>query len=369
MKISAYKRVTGKSRVFVYRKEPVELPLMEILTKKYIGGEPFGQGHFLYANMIEKDEDENGYIPYRVRQRRHRHNRSMLIPLRSGNKVTPVDGIIGYTSEAALVNFINENLDLKYQCDLASMLRPHDKADRISKATISDRVYAMLNKENTFFVRLAREDRLGREIQYVEYNKGGSSYLIKKAHGAVGQRIFAWEVPQKIGGYDVPRSGCLYFGDVSSNPSESPDATLVAAVSNNQLRVFDGIASVNQSMLADADSRGEHFSATYVDLLPDSGLVVDAVLRVPGAKEFAAHKKQGRGPVETEHTRRVYYVEPSQKAAVIPDNTPVIDDIGVFERVASGISSGIYQPSNLVYEVKEKTLPEKEQFVLLMRAA
>ncbi|HRU40259.1 MAG TPA: hypothetical protein P5511_10300, partial [Candidatus Goldiibacteriota bacterium] len=130
----------------------------------------------------------------------------------------------------------------------------------------------------------------------------------------------------------------------------------------------DSLSDINPSLLAAADKNGVYYSSSYFDLLPDSGLRVEALLRVPSRSEFAEYRKKGGKPVETGLVKQVFYIEPSQKAAVIPDDTPVISDIGVFERIASGVSSGIYQPGNLVYEVDEKTLPKAPQFLMLMKA-
>ncbi len=368
MKITAYREEIKGTDVSVYAKSEAQLSIREIAVKNITGGQVYGEGHICYCSHSESDIDENE--PFRRNSYTETTDSSTLIPLRGVKKAKSVTGIIGYTDESALVSFLNTKIDLTFKCDFTSkLLQANESGPGARKLKyISERLYKYISRDNSPFFNLAQNAQVEKDIRVMTICSGGSNYLIRRGRMRAYQRLFIWEKTEKHGGYKIARPQYIYHESDSGRYSKKESK--ICSYAGGELKFYREISEISAGLLADAESNARYYAASYADLIPDNGLCITAVLRVPTRAEFKSYReKNGKPAAGGAVIKRLHIVEPSLKAAVVKPGTPVIDDIAVFERIMSGVSNGIYQPGNAVYSITADKLDDKEQFLFLMKAA
>ncbi len=378
MKTQAYEKLLDKGDIIVYKKAKIEMPMEKIIGKDFSCGEVYGRNMYLYRAMQAMTEDvDDVYLSHLRRYRGgslkfSRTDIKIEIPLKTKKGVKKIDGLIAYASLKSLVKFLVKNLDLKTQTHITEIITDCRNVNgKVDRNILYERLSAKIPYDDglkIMFFRMRDSEREQRGNNFGRYCTNGKIYLFRKNTDRGEQYVFVREKYREISGYKIPGSEYIYFGAGTSGRDKM--SRVIVSMIDGKLKTYEDINDLNPGILSSMDKTADFFSGTFIDLLPDSSKKVSAILRVPTKQEYLKYKKETKKNTAPETvTNMVYFIEPSQKAAEIPESAKVIDDIGIFEHIMSRMATGIYIPGNTPFNMDPELLGDKEEFLLLMQPA
>lgn len=358
MKIDAFKLVFKFNDVEVFEFTETDLPFTEIFNKYIVGRVILGDDNFFYKKFKKPEHSYNRFIGFR---NRHFQSKYTKIPLKINKKTRIINGIILYSSKENFIRFLMKHIDYSVNCDLNDYLKECSGINgKINFDIIFiKKIYDDFFRDEEVFIYKSKNDFFNN---FKKITNNSDTFLLEKSSPEHIQRIFALEKLIKISGYNVPAVDFIYHGfDERENSKQ-----IVVSSIDNEIKFYDSIYDINPAFLNKMDKEGKVYNGTKFDLLPDNSKEVFAILRVPAKKEYIKYRKTNKKTKsEMDILNKVFFVSPSLKAARLKPDIKVIDDIDIFEKIYSRLSSGIYIPGNLSVEMDADILPDNEQFLFL----
>jgi hypothetical protein len=167
-------------------------------------------------------------------------------------------------------------------------------------------------------------------------------------------------------GHNIPVIDYIFTYHEDQRGSMGPEEKRqVLTYNNGKIKAYDTLNDVNRGF-KDYIETGECLGESLVDIIPDSLMEVFCVVKVPSKKEM-----ENCGALEKKYAflNNPFFAESSLKPADIPENVEVIDNPAVFREIAGRLSGKIYVPSSVPVKIKPELMPEKSDYILLLKPA
>ncbi|MBP7792576.1 MAG: hypothetical protein KA120_05880 [Candidatus Goldbacteria bacterium] len=369
MKIKGYTKIYDKNSIAVYEKVSTDIPLRWIVKYNLRSDEILCSDSIMYRDMVKEKRYKNSYM-YSDSSWRFKCSKNSMnslnapIPLKTDKGIKSIDGIIAYNKVEQLVEFLMNEIDMQKETVLTLFIKKcTNYKGKIDKSILFKELTHLINEEaymSNFFI----EYRKIEKENYFNYVLDNKNYLIGEENGCNKHFIFSVEKTKEVKGYKIPYLDYIYYMEVSDQGRYDNGGI---SYINGKIKVFNNLTMLNNCLMSEFDNKGQCYDGTMIDLLPDNSKEVIAVIKVPTQKEYRKLKKQSKDLAHNAILDKPFYIEPSYKAAFIPDDVEIIEDVSVFEHIVTRMAGGIYIPDNTHFQFKEEILGSKNEYLLLMK--
>lgn len=373
MQLCMYRKVDACPGIEVFEEVWQQMPLAEIIRRN-LGSlarlESPGVRLDFQAHRSGKNQSDDSFVPCQLINFRHSHGGEKLI-----------QGLIYYSSMAALMDFLRERIFPQGQGPLSGLLKRSLDRDGNPDRTFLEReieeccsgrhTVLAFNAGNQVNLPLVRWRRDFRETSLVpiaglDDDCWAWSFPLFDSH----QVIFVLDFCRPLGPWQVPGWQLVKaFDSMAPEPEKFHEMNFMV-FDGQTCSWFPSLDEISPGLLENLDRQGRMFFCSALDILPFSHLQVRAVVRIPPGSDFAAKNKDAEDSILATapphpHLSHPALVLDSHYPISLGPQTEVIDSLEATAWLLARTTRGIFIPGQVGRLFPAKYIPERESFLIL----